>query len=92
MLFSDGHKASWPTSKKNRHLLLAVASSCRHVITSDQSSYFLVGHVELVAVCKYTIQTFSFISQLLHIVGGSFLVISFIIYHELFCKIFILTG
>ena len=46
MLFSDGHKASWPTSKKNRHLLLAVAFSCRHVITSDQSSYFLVGHVE----------------------------------------------
>ena len=54
MLFSDGHKASWLTSKKNRHLLLAVASSCRHVITSDQSPYFLVGHVELVAVCKYT--------------------------------------
>ena len=43
-----------PTSKKKRHLCLAVASSCRHVITSDQSPYFLVGHVELVAVCKYT--------------------------------------
>ena len=42
MLFSDGHKASWPTSKKNRHLLLAVTSSCGHVITSDQSPYFLV--------------------------------------------------
>ena len=40
--------------RKKRHLLLAVASSCRHVITSDQSPYFLVGHVELVAVCKYT--------------------------------------
>ena len=42
LLFSDGHKASWPTSKKNTHLLLAVASSCRHVITSDQSPYFLI--------------------------------------------------
>ena len=60
---------------EKRHLLLAVASSC-HVITSDQSPYFLAGHVELVAVCKYT---FSFISQLLLIVGGSFLDISFII-------------
>ena len=40
--------------EKKRHLLLAVASRCRHVITSDQSPYFLVGHVELVAVCKYT--------------------------------------
>ena len=26
--------------EKKRHLLLAVASSCRHVITSDQSPYF----------------------------------------------------
>ena len=42
LLFSDGHKASRPTSKKKRHLCLAVASSCHHVITSDQSSYFLV--------------------------------------------------
>ena len=88
MPFSDGHKASWPTSKKNRPLLLAVASSCRHVITSDQSPYFLVGHVELVAICKYT-DIFIYFSG---IVGGSFLVISFIIYHGLFCKIFILTG
>ena len=32
--------------------MLAVASSCRHVITFDQSPYFLVGHVELVAVCN----------------------------------------
>ena len=76
MLFSDGHKASWPTSKKNRHLYLAVASSCHHMITSDQSPYFLVGHIELVAVCKYT---FSFITQLLRIVGGSVFAISFII-------------
>ena len=58
----------WPLEKKK-------ASSCRHVITSDQSPYFLVGHVELVAVCKYT----DIFSQLLLIVGGSFLDISFII-------------
>ena len=48
MLFSDGHRASWPKSKENRHLLLDVAPSCRHVITSDLSSYFLVGHLLIV--------------------------------------------
>ena len=42
LLFSDGHKASWPTSKDKRHLYWAVASSCCLVITSDQSPYFLV--------------------------------------------------
>ena len=30
--YSDGHEASQPTSKKKRHLLLAVASACRHMI------------------------------------------------------------
>ena len=45
-----------PTSWKKRSFLLATGytGSCRHVITSDQSPYFLVGHNELVAVCKYT--------------------------------------
>ena len=30
--------------RKKRHFMLAVESSCRHMITSDQSPYFLIGH------------------------------------------------
>ena len=30
--YSDGREASRPTSKKKRHLLLAIASGCHHVI------------------------------------------------------------
>ena len=35
-----------PTSYKKRLFLLATGytGSCRHVITSDQSPYFLIGH------------------------------------------------
>ena len=48
----------WPLATANvlekKTFLVSRSSSCRHVITSDQSPYFLIGHVELVAVCKYT--------------------------------------
>ena len=48
----------WPLATANdlekKTFLVSRSSSCRHMITCDQSPYFLVGHIELVAVCKYT--------------------------------------
>ena len=46
-MFPDGRKASWPTSKKNRHLQLAVASGCHLTVHSDIRLLFLIGRMIL---------------------------------------------
>ena len=79
-----------PTSKKNRRLVLAVASGCTLVELFSILPPFLVGRM----IWKRLLFAFIFstISQFIHIIGCYHLAILFKYLYSIFCESYVSTG